>query len=519
MFDRKDRQLNRARLSTEQGVDTAGGGDSRATTVIGVSLIGALVVLFLLSTVFRTTGDGGGEGATTLQTLQDDGSPPDTLIVPLQDPVSDLKPVLWLQARAGSGGDAGWGPDVGAPFQLLWQLGSRGGREFFSSPALVEGVLYMGCNDGYIRAVDASSGSVRWSFATSCGICGEPAVDSTMVFIGGQDGYVYALDRSSGAEVWSSGLGYHVFCDVAIMCDTLVLAGNSMGRICALERSTGRPAWDQEIGGIVLGPAVVDTLAVFTSESGTAAVVDAHGRMLWSRSNSTQASAPSADSVSVFVGYSGGMVRRFDLHTGDLLWETDVVSVSGRCVLARPVVAGERVLVGTNAGTLVCLGRERGEVLWEQTFDNWLQLPPAVAKGTVYLACDDQRIHLVDLESGAKLDSLEMDGYSGTAPLLCDGVLYFGNTSGDFRALRGTLPDPEAPADTAVSVDPADLIYPVDPDEPGDPAVPEVEISDPPPDEEDTVTGRDSVPGIEDGHQQTVLPLEEGTGEEPEGNS
>jgi len=451
--------------------------------------MGALVLLFLFSTVFRSGGDGGERNAA-LQALQEDGPPSDVPAIP-PDTAFETRPGQWLQARAGSMGDAGWGPGVRAPFQLLWQLESSGGREFFSSPAMVGGVLYMGCNDGYLRAVDASSGAVRWSFATSCGICGEPAVDSSMVFIGGQDGYVYALDRSSGSKQWSSGLGYHVFCDVAVMCDTLVLAGNSMGRICALDRSTGSPVWDAYIGGIVLGPAVVDTLAVFTSESGITAVVDAHGGVKWSRDNSTQASPPSADSTSVYVAFSGGMVRRFDLGTGDLLWETDVIDASGRCVLARPVVTGGRVLVGTNAGTLVCLGRDGGEVLWEQEFDNWLQLPPAVADGTVYLACDDQRLHLLDLQSGAKIDSLEMDGYSGTAPLICDGMLYFGNTSGDFRALRGTLPEMKA------AYEPGD----------GETVDPETHSA-----QEDSVPAvhRDSLPAeTETPHQGTVMPLED----------
>lgn len=441
--------MSRAQLHSEEHLDTAGRSDTRAATIIGAGLMGALIVLFLLSTVFRPGGGGG--HTTTMQTVPEDTSSVDTLALQSFRGISESKPVYWLQGRAGSQGDAGWGPDVEAPFELLWQLDSRGGREFFSSPALVEGVLYLGCNDGYMRAVNASDGTVRWSYATSCGICGEPAVDSSMVFIGCQDGYVYALDRNSGRKEWSSGLGYHVFCDVAVMCDSLVLAGNSMGKVCALDRNSGRPVWDAELGGIVLGPAVVDTLAVFTTESGATAVLDHRGEILWSRETVAQPSAPSADSSAVFVGYSGGMVRKYDLRTGDLIWETDVVSSSGRCLLARPVVTGSMVLAGTNAGTLVCLGRERGEVLWEQRFDNWLQLPPVVGEGMIYLSCDDQRIHILDLQTGAKLDSLEMDGYSGTAPVLFEGVLYYGNTSGEFRALEGSLPLPEEAADSTVT--------------------------------------------------------------------
>ncbi|MBN2585882.1 MAG: PQQ-binding-like beta-propeller repeat protein [Candidatus Fermentibacteraceae bacterium] len=457
----------KAESHTGNGLDTSSGGDTRAATIIGTSLIGGLIILFLLSTVLGP-GGGGNEPITTLQTVPEDSSAVDSL--PAGDIPSwqEQKPRFWLQARACSRGDAGWGPDVVAPFSTLWQLDSGGGREFFSAPALVEGVLYLGCNDGYLRAVDASSGALKWSFSTVCGICGEPAVDSTTVYFGGQDGYVYALDRATGSRKWSAGLGYHVFCDTGIMCDSLILSGNSAGKVCALRRGTGEPVWDRELGGIVLGPAIVDTVAAFTSENGVTAVVDRSGELLWSRSSSTQASSPSADSSAVYVGFSGGMVRKFDIRTGDLLWETDIVSSSGRCLLARPVITGGRVLVGTNDGSLVCLDRGGGEVLWRQQFDNWLQLPPAVGQGLIYLACDDQRLHIIDLETGDKVDSLEMGGYSGTAPLLFNGVVFLGNTAGEFRAIRGTLPEEEeTPAGTILEETPSDSLFPSETDSSG----------------------------------------------------
>lgn len=468
--------MHKAETHAEEGIGSQARGDTRKATLIGVSLMGTLIALFLLSTVFSSKGEGE-DPVPTLQTVSEDSSGTDSLPRTEVAVLTEAKPRFWLQARASSAGDAGWGPDVVAPFRNLWELESSGGREFFSSPALVDDILYLGCNDGNMRAVNASSGSVLWSFSTVCGICGEPAVDSTTVYFGGQDGYVYALDRSSGQRRWSSGLGFHIFCDTGILRDSLVLSGNSMGKVCALDSRTGQPVWDREIGGIVLGPAVVDSIAVFTSESGVTAVFDWQGEPLWKAEHTTQASAPSADSTAVYVAYSGGAVRKFDIRNGTLLWDTDVVSRPGRTVLARPVLTGGKVLVGTNDGQLICLDRETGGIVWEQRFENWLQLPPAVGQELIYLACDDQRLHLVELETGAKVDSLEMGGYSGTAPLLMDGVIYYGNTSGVFRAVQGTPPplmedipedtlpvETEAVPDTLETAPPDNIPDPPDPE-------------------------------------------------------
>lgn len=427
--------MHKSHVHAQESIKTAGNTDRRHILVIGISLIATLILLFLISTVFKSAGSDG----VLAQAVPADSSDIDTLTVIEEQTFLAEAPDFWLQARALSTGNAGWGRDIIAPFDKLWFIRSNAGREFFSSPALVDGVLYFGCNDGNLRAVDAATGSVKWTFATVCGICGEPAVDSTTVYFGGQDGVIYALDRFSGSKRWSAGLGYHVFCNTAVLSDTLIVTGNSMGKVCALNSRTGEPVWDDEIGGIVLGPVIVDSICVFSTESGNIVAFDPDGERLWARDYSSQASPPSADAAGVYTGFSGGVVRKFSLHDGHVIWETDIVSSTSRCVLARPVIVGNVVLCGTNDGQLVALAASDGTVIWRQNFDNWIQLPPAVGQDMVYMACDDQRMHILDLSTGAKIDSLEMDGYSGTAPLLVNGILYFGNTSGDFIALRGTV--------------------------------------------------------------------------------
>lgn len=442
----------KSHIQTENDGHAIGNRFSRQNLIIGITLISTLVILFLFSTVFYSS-DGNGEPDAVSQVVPGDSLQIDSLVTADSVSVIVELPELWLQARGYSHGNAAWGPDISAPFDTLWSIRSNGGREFFSSPALHENVLYLGCNDGLLRAIDALNGSMLWSYSTACGICGEPAVDSASVYFGGQDGVIYALDRISGSKRWSSGLGYHVFCSVGILSDSLIVSGNSMGKICALHADDGEPVWDSEIGGIVLGPVIIDSLAVFSTENGTIATYDTEGNRLWIREYGRQASTPSADSTGIYAGFSDGAVRKLTILEGELLWETDIVDNSLRCVLARPVIAGNNmVLVGTNDGRLVALNSLTGNLLWEQKFDNWLQLSPIAGNDFIYVSCDDQRLHILDLNTGAKIDSLEMNGYSGTAPLLAYSTLFYGNTSGDFIALSGTVEIEEEPEDTSLVI-------------------------------------------------------------------
>ncbi|MCK5037283.1 MAG: PQQ-binding-like beta-propeller repeat protein, partial [Candidatus Sabulitectum sp.] len=132
--------------------------------------------------------------------------------------------------------------------------------------------------------------------------------------------------------------------------------------------------------------------------------------------------------------------------TGETLWESALAGVSGRTVVTRPAVVGDSLLVaGTCDGRVFCLSTQTGELVWETEFENWVSVTPAVCDTIVYASCDDNRIHLLSLDSGQAIDTIETGSYSGTPPVIIGGVLYTGNSAGDFTAITGVLP--EAPVE------------------------------------------------------------------------
>ncbi len=351
--------------------------------------------------------------------------------------VHDL-PAVWPQAGCTSEGNPAWGDPAAPPFRELWRLET--GYEFFSSPVLLDGVLYIGCNDSRFRAVDAMTGETLWSFPVVCGLSGGVAGDGSRVWFGGQDGMVYCLDRRTGTKIWSTGLGYHVFSDAALFADTLVLAGTSMGGIAALNAGNGGLVWEGAMNGLVLGPAVLDSTAVFVTESGNVTAFDPSGRVLWNREFTSQPSPPTISGSRVFVGFSSGKVLALGLGDGATLWETRLPRAEGRTVVSRPVSVGSALLAGTCDGRLVCLDGDTGTLIWETSFENWMQVPPAVCDTLVYASCDDMRLHVLSFRTGEEFCSLELEGYSGTQPVVAGGVVFLGTAGGDFMALEGTPP-------------------------------------------------------------------------------
>jgi outer membrane protein assembly factor BamB len=62
-----------------------------------------------------------------------------------------------------------------------------------SSPAVANGVVYVGSYDGNVYALNASTGSKLWSFATGNLVDSSPAVANGVVYVGSYDHNVYAF--------------------------------------------------------------------------------------------------------------------------------------------------------------------------------------------------------------------------------------------------------------------------------------------------------------------------------------
>jgi outer membrane protein assembly factor BamB len=55
------------------------------------------------------------------------------------------------------------------------------------------GTVYVGSQDGQVYALDATTGSLRWSYPTGGPVYSGPAVAGGTVYVGSDDHKVYAL--------------------------------------------------------------------------------------------------------------------------------------------------------------------------------------------------------------------------------------------------------------------------------------------------------------------------------------
>ena len=113
------------------------------------------------------------------------------------------------QPRPGNGLD----PAGLRSLKLKWAFGLPGASETYSQPTVAGGQLFVGSDTGWIYALDAKTGCVRWSYQAEGGVRTAPmlgeAAGRPLVFFGDIKAIAYALDARTGAEVWKTQVDTH----------------------------------------------------------------------------------------------------------------------------------------------------------------------------------------------------------------------------------------------------------------------------------------------------------------------
>jgi outer membrane protein assembly factor BamB len=143
----------------------------------------------------------------------------------------------------------------------------RTGGYITSSPAVANGMVYVGSEDHNLYALDAASGHKHWSYETGDSISfSSPAVANGMVYVGSEDHNLYALDAASGRKHWSYQTKGFIDSSPAVV-KGIVYVGSTDGSLYALDAASGRKQWSYQTGYYVASsPTVVNGVVYVGSD-------------------------------------------------------------------------------------------------------------------------------------------------------------------------------------------------------------------------------------------------------------
>jgi hypothetical protein len=117
--------------------------------------------------------------------------------------------------------------------RLLWKV-DHDRSWVITSPAVAGGLVYAGSSDArFVQAVDVATGRERWRFTSERPVWSSPAVAGNLLYVGDGSGTIYAVNRRTGAEQWRYRSGRRIYSS-PVPADGMLYVGNADGGAYAL---------------------------------------------------------------------------------------------------------------------------------------------------------------------------------------------------------------------------------------------------------------------------------------------
>jgi outer membrane protein assembly factor BamB len=379
----------------------------------------------------------------------------------------------------------GTGPeDLSTP---TWVYATDG--KIASSPAIVDGKVYIGSDDHNLYCLDAYTGEKIWSFETDYWVGASPAVVGGRVYTGADDGNFYCLDAETGELIWEAyagGLYDKIMMpqelqsrSSPIIVGSRLYAGALDGKVYCLSTSDGKKLWDYQTGDPIGGSPTYSDGVIFIVSTDTHmyALAATDGDLIWQSIGinldvginptylyaCTGTPVVNDDVVYVAAGATHGVVggffqggvfgggqrmAAFNATTGESIWNQTLAGNSGSVWVATyfddALFVPEHMRLSRmnasnpNSGTAQPVGFFN-QAAGNRTWTSWIgyQVLSSAAyaddiRGAkVYVGSDVGSISCFAADDGAAVSAYQTGANVEGSPSIWDGKLYIGGCDGN----------------------------------------------------------------------------------------
>jgi parallel beta-helix repeat protein len=337
--------------------------------------------------------------------------------------------------------------------QIFWKF--QTGGPIVSSPAVADGIVYVGSADGYMYAVNATTGKKLWNVWIGSGIS-SPTITFGKVFITCKPGEVIALDMYSGLQVWKQSLGEEAGFGAPLVVGSRVFV-NGNQTVHVFNEAVGANLYNEPFISRGIAPLAYDAeLIIAFSATGHEVgcsgfeAKDGIGRFWATIGPSNVEKVMSGPAIYEGMTYGAivnpeGYSTVFALDNGMRIWEQTLDGVTE----ASPAVAYGTIYIPTDNNAFA-LNATDGSVKWSRPMNGEYSISsPAVADGRVFFGLDNGYIYALDASTGDLIWSCKTGGAVQSSPAISNGLLFVGSNDGYLYAIGHS---------TAPSVDPWYLI-------------------------------------------------------------
>lgn len=253
---------------------------------------------------------------------------------------------------------------------VAWKYSSD--ANIISTPAVNDGQVIVGNQNGELVSISLNTGWKRWSFKTGGGVFSSPSFSNDKIVFASADGFVYCLNKK-GKTIWKLKTDGPVLGSPLIHADTVYIGGSDH---CfqAIELKTGKPIWRSCLlsGPVVSKPLLYDGKIIFGAwDTYLYALSSSTGTLLWKWNNgsavrnySPAACIPVANDGVVYVVAPDRYISAINAADGKTLWRNNDATVRESVGISED---GKWIYGKTMQDTIVAYAanREKQSAAWK----------------------------------------------------------------------------------------------------------------------------------------------------------
>ena len=304
--------------------------------------------------------------------------------------------------------------------------------EIRGTPLYFKGMVYVGCYDNNLYALNGANGEFTWKYPTDGGIVSRPVVAEETIYFGSEDKRVHAISARSGKVVWT------YFTEGAVRSSARVAEGHLFigsddSYLHAINLVTGRMIWRFDASSEIRStPFVANDLIYFGVEAGDLYCVDLRGQVKWvykAKRNIT--SSPWVQDNVVYFNSQDGFLYAIDAKSGWLLWRFRMEKAS----IVSPCLADGVVFTGSIDGNIYAVDAKNSKELWRFKTGHQVNGSPVVYKDSIYFGGIDNYLYSLERRTGRLRWKYETKAPITGTPCVYDDIVYIGSTDHFMYAL------------------------------------------------------------------------------------
>ncbi|MDH4058075.1 MAG: PQQ-binding-like beta-propeller repeat protein, partial [Cyclobacteriaceae bacterium] len=339
--------------------------------------------------------------------------------------------------------------------KIRWKFKTQG--TIRGTASIKDDKVYIGSADGFLYALNKSSGELAWKFQTQGAVSATPTVANDLIIFTSRDNYVYSVNVSTGKLVWKFQMQpiidayweWEYFTSTPVVNKNVVYVGSGDSHMYALALDNGKLIWKAKTNGRIRATPLIHNNTIYQpSDDGVVYAIQADtGKPLWTFKTDGAAldsrkygfdrtcifAKPLLRDSLLFIASRDGKVYGVNIHTQREKWRFTY----GATWAMATNLDNETLYVGWSTNNHVCaLDAVTGKEKWKFIGKGICYTTPLILEHEIVIGSGDENLYALDRVTGQKKWSYALPAPIFSSPVMDANIIYVGCDDGNLYAIE-----------------------------------------------------------------------------------